>query len=71
MGENQVGKFWMVLGDAGQPHVKHSSYSSAFQEAERLTKRHGAEFVVLESKCVIRPQLPEVACGDAVPVYYR
>lgn len=47
MGDEQQ-MFWMVLGQ-GVPTYRHTTRASAVTEAERLSRLHRCEFVVLQS----------------------
>lgn len=65
-----MNKFWRVVGDR-EPVYQHTTYGSAFREAERLCKLYNKQFIVLEAKCAIAPQPVEIENGSSIPIYYR
>jgi hypothetical protein len=54
-------KFWMVWKYGGSyPMKRHSDPHEAAAEAERLTKKENAPFVVLEAMAICEPGVPPV-----------
>lgn len=47
-------KFFIVWNGVGSPTVRHASRRAAEDEAERLTRIHGGEFMVLQLVNVCR-----------------
>lgn len=43
-------QFWLVWREGTAPSFKHTSYQSAKNEAERLSRQHGGVFHVLEHR---------------------
>lgn len=41
--------------DGGSPTVRHPNYDSAYQECERLARKHKAKFHVLRVVCTMAP----------------
>jgi K+-sensing histidine kinase KdpD len=47
--------FWYVYKRfGGAPHYKHTSESSAIQEAQRLVDELGGEYEILEAKAIVK-----------------
>ena len=62
--ESSMGKYWMVHrpgwpgNPGGPPTVKHATFEEAAKEAERLTRKELARFIVLESVMSFAPYEP-------------
>lgn len=49
MGEG-ITKFWMVIGEkSSATNVRHTEFANAKDEAERLVRKHGGRFIILEA----------------------
>lgn len=48
----EVKKFWMVLGHDAPSH-KHETFDDAKSEAERLARKEGRTFTILEAVGVV------------------
>ena len=59
-------KFWMVLKDAANAStfVRHLDYEEAAIEAERLCRKEGVGFYLLEAKCKVGLVHPPLVWTD-------